>query len=88
VSSTAAAGWSVSLDDRDAEWLIADVMRRAVAMPAGAHRVRWTYAVPGLRAGALVALAGVLLLVALRGLDRRTRRPIVRGPGARGPIDH
>jgi hypothetical protein len=75
VSSTAAAGWTVSVDDRDADWLTADVLRRAVAIPAGTHRVHWTYATPGLLLGELVALAGVLGLLALWGLgrDRRTR---------------
>jgi hypothetical protein len=74
VSSTAAAGWVVALDDRDADWLTADVLRRAVAIPRGTHRIRWTYAAPGLRAGSLVALAGLLGLVALWGL-RPSRSP-------------
>jgi len=73
VSSTPAAGWTVSLDDRDADWLTAEVLRRAVAIPAGDHRIHWTYAVPGLRAGALVALAGLLALIALWGFSRRRR---------------
>ena len=76
VSSTAAAGWAVTLDGRDTAWLTADVLRRAVAIPAGAHRVHWTYAVPGLGAGALVGFAGAFVLAALWGvgLGRRARR--------------
>jgi hypothetical protein len=80
VSSSAADGWTVTVDGRDAAWLPADVLRRAVAIPAGAHRVDWTYAVPGLRAGALIALAGVLLLVALWSFGLRGRAVAVPVP--------
>jgi hypothetical protein len=73
VSSTAAAGWTVAVDGRDADWLPADVLRRAVAIPAGAHRVHWTYAVPGLMAGVLVGFAGGVLLLAFWLLARRAR---------------
>ncbi len=73
VSSTPAAGWTVSLDGRGADWLTADVLRRAVAIPAGTHCVHWTYTVPGLRVGALVALAGLLALIALWGFGQRRR---------------
>lgn len=74
VSSTAAPGWSVRVDGAPADWLTADVLRRAVAIPAGAHRVHWTYATPGLATGALVALAGLLGLVVLWGVGRRAHR--------------
>ena len=77
VSSTAAAGWTVTVDGHDAAWRTADVLRRAVAIPAGAHRVHWTYTVPGLGVGALVGLAGGLVLAALGilGLRRRAAAP-------------
>lgn len=81
VSSTAAAGWTVTVDGRDAAWLTADVLRRAVAIPAGAHRVHWTYTVPGLGAGALVGLAGGLVLAALWSLGLR-RRAAAQAPDA------
>jgi uncharacterized membrane protein YfhO len=80
VSSTAADGWTVTVDGRDAAWLPADVLRRAVAIPAGAHRVDWSYAVPGLRVGALIAFAGVLLLAALGSFGLRGRAVAVPAP--------
>ena len=76
VSSAAAPGWQVAIDEhgesawggdptgfaggagggaprgidgRDAAWLPADVMRRAVAIPAGTHQLHWRYELPGLR---------------------------------------
>ncbi|HMG23362.1 MAG TPA: hypothetical protein VK607_18635 [Kofleriaceae bacterium] len=73
VASAAAPGWTVTVDDRAADWLASDVLRRAVAIPAGSHRVHWRYAAPGLGAGGLVALAGVLGLAAIWLAGRRAR---------------
>jgi len=77
VSSSPAAGWHVTVDDRDAAWLTADVLRRAVAIPPGEHRIHWTYNAPGLRAGVLLALAGVLGLAALGIAGRRRPQPVI-----------
>ncbi|MEO8699317.1 MAG: hypothetical protein ABI867_04710 [Kofleriaceae bacterium] len=71
VSSSAAAGWSVSVDDGDAEWVTADVLRRGVAIPAGSHRIEWRYTTPGLGLGVLIAGIGIALLVALYLANRR-----------------
>lgn len=68
VSSSSAPGWTVTVDGRAADWLTADVLRRAVAIPAGSHRVHWTYAAPGLAAGTLVTLAGLAGLLGLLAL--------------------
>ena len=65
VSSSATPGWSVTVDDRDAPWLTADLIRRAVAIPAGAHRIAWRYSIPGLPLGLALAGLGIALLVAL-----------------------
>jgi hypothetical protein len=65
VSSTAAAGWSVSIDGRATPWLVADVMRRAVAVAAGDHRIAWRYHARGLAVALVLAALGVLVLVAL-----------------------
>jgi hypothetical protein len=75
VSSTAAAGWSVTVDDRPTDWLTADVLRRAVWMPAGSHRVHWTYAAPGLALGGGLAVLGALGALALAGLGMRRSPP-------------
>lgn len=73
VSSPAAAGWSVTVDGAATPWVRADVLRRAVALPAGRHRVAWRYRIPGLAAGAALAGLGLLGLAALVALGRRAR---------------
>lgn len=71
VSSCAAVGWSVTVDGADAHWTTADVLRRAVAVPAGTHRVHWSYAAPGLNLGLAIAGIGLALLIALALASRR-----------------
>lgn len=65
VASSPGAGWSVSVDGNAAEWLTADVLRRAVKIGPGMHHVHWRYAAPGMRAGLVLALVGLLGLFAL-----------------------
>jgi uncharacterized membrane protein YfhO len=65
ISSTAAAGWSARVDGRDTPWQIADVIRRAVPLTAGAHRIVWRYDAPGLIVGLVLAAAGLLCMFAL-----------------------
>jgi hypothetical protein len=70
-----APGWRVRVDGRPARALHADVVLRGVAVPAGRHRIVWSYEVPGLRAGALLSGAGALAMLAWGGwlLARRRR---------------
>jgi Bacterial membrane protein YfhO len=75
-----APGWSVQVDGRPARPLRADVVLRGVVVPAGTHRITWSYRVPGLRAGAalsgvglLVVLAWAVVLVRLRSRARTSR---------------
>ncbi|HUJ60068.1 MAG TPA: hypothetical protein VLX92_16295, partial [Kofleriaceae bacterium] len=70
VSSTAARGWSAELDGEAVAWRVADVLRRAIAIPRGTHRVAWRYAAPGLAPGLALAAAGLALLAALGWLSR------------------
>lgn len=65
VSSSATRGWSVTVDDRAQPWLVADVIRRAVAVPQGAHHIVWTYRPAGFVLGLVLAALGIALLVAL-----------------------
>lgn len=74
ISSTALRGWSVEVDGRAAPWLTADVMRRAVAVPAGDHRVTWRYVPPGLELGLAFAALGVACSIALWFVAGRRNR--------------
>lgn len=78
VSSTSAPGWTVHVAGVDTPWVTADVLRRAVEIPAGASVVSWRYEPPGLLGGVVVGLAGVLAVVgyavAVSLLTRRRTR--------------
>ena len=67
-------GWTVTLDDQPAEQALADGLFRAVAVPAGKHRLRWTYRAPGLATGSAVSFATMLLLALAWVRSGRRRR--------------
>jgi hypothetical protein len=71
VSSSAAPGWSVTVDGADAEWVTADVVRRGVQVTAGAHVVEWRYSAPGQTIGLVLAGLGIALLIARLIASRR-----------------
>jgi hypothetical protein len=78
ITSSALPGWSATVDDRPVAWVTADAIRRAVPMPAGAHRITWRYRAPGLLLGLVLAGLGIALLVAislLGGAADRTSDP-------------
>ncbi len=56
-----AAGWGVSVDGHTARPLRYDSVLRAVAVPAGRHRIVWRYRTPGLTTGTVISLAGLIL---------------------------
>jgi hypothetical protein len=58
-------GWSATVDDRPAEIRPAYVAFRAVFLPAGPHRIRFTYRPAGFLLGAGISAAGLLAALAL-----------------------
>ncbi len=80
-----AAGWRATVDGRPAEILPANYMARGVWVPAGSHRVEFTYRTPGLREGWAVFAAGALALAGWAALARRrARRPPTGCPSGPG----
>lgn len=65
LSDTLLPGWTATVDGAPAPILPADFAFRAVRLPPGVHEVAFRYAAPGLRAGALASLAGVVALAFL-----------------------
>jgi uncharacterized membrane protein YfhO len=54
-------GWSVTIDGRPARIIPADYAMVAVAVPAGTHKVTFTYAAPGEEAGAVITCLALLI---------------------------
>jgi hypothetical protein len=75
VASTPSRGWEVTVDGKAASWVTADVLRRAVSIDAGSHRVQWRYHAPGLLVGAILAALGILALVPLAAPRHSRRSP-------------
>jgi hypothetical protein len=75
-------GWSVEIDGRPAAALRVNDVMRGVVVPAGSHEVVWSYAVPGLRVGALLSLLTAVALTGCAGTlllrARRRERAAVR----------
>lgn len=76
-------GWFATVDDVPVTMGLADGLFRAVAVPAGRHRVAWRYRAPELVAGTVVSLLALLLWAVGwmwsgrrgRGAAAQTRRP-------------
>ena len=60
-------GWRVTIDGKPAKTLVADYMLRAVAVPAGKHKVTWEFHDPAFEKGLKISFAafGVILLLYL-----------------------
>jgi hypothetical protein len=77
-------GWSATVDGKPAPVLRANLAMRAIPVAAGRHHVVLTFAPPGLRAGLVLSLAGligviVLLLAAPSATSLRSRHPRATG---------
>jgi hypothetical protein len=66
------SGWSATVDGEPAPILPANVAVRGVLVPAGPHRVTFTYRAPGQRLGAFLSV-GTLGLLGLAALLERRR---------------
>lgn len=64
-------GWTATLDGADIPIERADMLVRAVPVPAGEHRIEMRYRAPGLRLGLGLATVGWLLFGALLFWSRR-----------------
>ena len=80
-------GWTARLDGASTKIYRADFAFMAVPVPAGGHRIEFTYAPPGLRTGAAVSAGGACLacLTLLSGAFAR-RRPKLK-PARGGRVD-
>jgi uncharacterized membrane protein YfhO len=56
-------GWSVTVDGRRAKPIRVNSVVRGAAVPTGDHLVVWSYAAPGLLAGAIVSVLTAVALV-------------------------
>jgi hypothetical protein len=66
-------GWTARDESRPLPAARANGPFLAITLPAGAHRIRLSYAPPGARAGAIVSLATFGLVLAAAALGRRAR---------------
>jgi hypothetical protein len=74
-------GWRVSIDGKPAKALVADSMLRAVAVPAGRHKVVWEFHDPAFERGLTISFVafGVILLLYLVPWLLAKRRPKPEG---------
>jgi uncharacterized membrane protein YfhO len=72
-------GWSASVDGQPAPIVPANVAVRGVRVPAGTHRVTFTYRTPGQGLGALISL-GTLGLLGLAVLVEHRKRSATTPP--------
>ncbi|WP_167772884.1 YfhO family protein [Ramlibacter humi] len=74
-SIPAYSGWSLRVDGQPVPLMRADAGLLAAPVSAGQHRIELEYAMPGLRSGLLLGIAGLLAVLALRLRERNSRRP-------------
>ncbi len=82
-------GWKVTVDGHAAKSLVSRGIFRAVDLPAGAHRVVWTFEPPRLRIGALISVAALLVLLGVAALPwiRRRRGGAYSSSGLNAPAN-
>jgi membrane protein YfhO len=75
-------GWKAKVDGKDAPVERVDYLIRGVRVPAGAHRVEFSYEPASWRAGWIVSLLALLAILGAAGFGWRRRR---NQPGHAGP---
>ncbi|MBK7046365.1 MAG: hypothetical protein IPH48_07575 [bacterium] len=83
LADMAAPGWTVEIDGREAELLTADLVLRAVAVPAGEHTVTFRYEDASYRRGLTLTVIGAILTGALVALSFMPAGVLRRLRGAR-----
>ena len=68
-------GWTATVDGVASAIERADVLARAVPVPAGEHRIEMHYRTPGLRPGLWLTMGGWLIFGLLLVCERRARKP-------------
>ena len=79
LTDTFAPGWVARVDSREVPILRADYMFRAVAVPAGSHRVVFSYEPAAMRLGLLLAAGALCVVAACLALGLKNgllRRPV------------
>jgi hypothetical protein len=72
---TALAGWTASLDNHQTPIRQADGLFQTTTIPAGTHRIAFSYAPPDILWAALAFLAGILALATTTVTTNRARTP-------------
>jgi hypothetical protein len=73
-------GWRLTIDGKPAPIFRANRMMRGAAVPEGPHTLVYTYEPAPFRIGAILTLAGLVLLLALAGWSRKDPPAIPRVP--------
>ena len=72
LSQTYYPGWKALVDGQEAPVFDVDLLLTGVALPAGSHEVQFVFDPRSFRAGALLSLASVVMIVGLLYERRRS----------------
>ena len=68
-------GWKVKLDGKDADLHRVDYLLRGTSLPAGRHRVEFSYEPVSFRAGWIISVVALMVLLAALIVGLRRRSP-------------
>ena len=67
-------GWRVTVDGKRAPTRVQNGLFRAVDLPAGSHRVEWTFEPRSVKRGLMISLAALVALIAYAVIMRLRER--------------